>query len=314
MKAVMIDQFGPPSVLTLQEVDPPKPKDNEVLIRVKAAGINPIDYKIRNGSSRLCKELAKGFPVGLGFDLAGEVVEVGSKAPHIQKGDHVFGVVGFPNQPGCYQECRVASPKTLGLKPDGLSFEEAASLGTAATTAYQVLEKGKVQEGSRVLIHAGAGGVGHLAIQIAKAKGAYVITTASKEKHAFVKGLGADEIIDYRSEDFTKILKKPVDFVVDLIGGEVGKASFSVMDEKGYLITVPTAKAEEILDLAKNLNKKAESFIQHPDRKTLDALSELVLRGKIVIEILETFPLEKAPLAHELLEGSKGSGKLVFSL
>ncbi len=314
MKAIQIQKFGPPSVMELMDISMPSMQDDQVLIRIKAAGINPIDYKVRSGGPSIAPRLHVSFPFGLGYDFSGEIIEVGKKAAHSKKGDLVFGTVGFPSNPGCYQEYIAASPKTIALKPKSLSFEEAAALGTAATTAYQVIEKTGVKPGMHVLIHAGAGGVGHLTVQVAKAKGAYVSATASKKNHAFLRSLGVDNPIDYHKEDFIEVLKEGVDVIVDLIGKDIGKQSLQILKKDGVLISVPTAQVNLIVDEAKKQGKKALSFVQSPSREIFDQLAALTEKGQLRVQLGRTFSLQEAAYAHEELEKGHFVGKSVFSL
>ncbi|WP_217597589.1 NADP-dependent oxidoreductase, partial [Cohnella sp. GbtcB17] len=212
MKAIVLKEFGVPAILQEQEIDVPVISETQVLVEMYAASINPADYILRSGAVR--DILPVQLPYVLGADLAGVVTEVGSKVTLVKPGDQVMGIP--VNNGGAYTDYVAVEENALAVIPQGMSFHEAAALPTVGLTAWQSLFKyGKLQSGQRILIHAGAGGVGHIAVQLAKQAGAYVIATALEMNHEFVLQLGADEVIDYTTTDFTKALSSPVDIVLD---------------------------------------------------------------------------------------------------
>ncbi len=314
MKAIQFDQFGAAEVLQLVDVPLPEYSKNQVLIKVHAASLNPIDYKTRNGSGFVAKKLEGHLPSGLGYDFSGVVIALGTDVNDINIGDKVMGFAGFPDHPGCYAEYVVASSGSIIQKPEKISFIQAASLPTAGLTALQALNQAEVKQGDSVLIHAGAGGVGHLAIQLAKQKDATVITTSSKRNHAFLKELGADQCIDYREEDFVSAIATPVDAVIDLVGGDVGVRSIDCLSPKGCIVSVPTITAEKIIETAKQKHRRAFGLLKQSNMQELHYLAELVNQNKLKIEISRVFQLSEAVSAHQVLETGHVRGKLVFKV
>ena len=308
MRAVVAEHTGGPEVLELREVDRPRPGMTEVLVRVRAAGINPTDWKSRAGTG-----FPKKFPAIFGYDVAGVIEEVGLGVTLYRPGDEVFGMPLFPKPANAYAEYVVAPARHFVPKPASLSFEEAAGLPLAALTAWQgLVDTGKLEAGQRVLVHAAAGGVGHLAVQIAKSRGAYVIGTASAAKHDFVRALGADELIDYQNTDFAEVLRdRPVDVVFDPIAGDYSSRSLQVLKDGGVLVS--------ILPVNEAATKEAEQrgiptgfTLVEPDRLALTAIVELIERGELRVEIDSVFPLEQAADAHRRGETNRASGKIVL--
>lgn len=314
MQAVVFYEFGAPNVLKLVEKIIPACESNQVLIKLHAAGLNPIDYKIRNGTSSVSKKIKDHFPSGLGYDLAGTVVAIGNEIENFQIGDAVFGINGMPEYPACYAEYACATAATIIQKPSKISFLQAAALPTAGLTALQALRLASVVTGQRVLVHAGAGGVGHIAVQLAKEMGATVITTASIRNHDFLHALGAAHCIDYREKDFTTLLSQPVDTVIDLIGGEVGIKSLDILSPNGCLVTVPTVTAEQVIASAKAKNRHAIGMLRQSDMSELSYLANKIIDGHLTVDIAKAFKLSEAVFAHEMLEHGHVRGKLVFEI
>jgi NADPH:quinone reductase-like Zn-dependent oxidoreductase len=312
MHAVVAQGIGGPEVLQLQEVERPVPGLTEILVRVHAAGINPTDWKGRATGGRLS---AADFPVILGYDVAGVVEEVGGGVTWLRVGDEVLGMPKFPVQPGGYAEYVAAPSRQFVKKPSALSFEQAAGLPLAALTAWQgLVDTGRLSAGQRVLVHAAAGGVGHLAVQIAKSLGAYVIGTASAPKHDFVRSLGADEVIDYRSEDFADVLREqPVDVVFDPIAGDTSLRSVQVLKDGGVLVSILSVEEDAAAE-AKRRGIHAGFTLVEPDRLALTAITDLVEQGKLRVEIDSVFPLAEAADAHRRGETNQASGKIVLSV
>jgi NADPH:quinone reductase-like Zn-dependent oxidoreductase len=282
-----------------------------VLVRVAAAGINPVDWKTRQygGNPR-----AVGAPPFiLGWDVAGVVEETSRSMTRFAVGDRVFGMPFFPRLARAYAEYVTSPSRQLARTADGLTDEQAAGLPLAGLTAWQSLvEIAQVGEGDRVLIHAAAGGVGHLAVQIAKARGAYVIGTARAAKHDYLRELGVDETIDYTSTPFEDVVSD-VDIVLDAIGGdEHGLRSLETLREGGLLIVVPGGLPGAVAAAAREQSKRASGVQVEPDYCELESLAALVDEGTLTVTIDETFPLAKASEAHRRLEEGRARGKIVL--
>ena len=311
MKAIQFTMFGDPDVLKYVEAGELNCNDDQVLVRTQAVGINRIDCKIREGSSFVSEQLKNHLPSSLGYEFSGEIVALGKKIRQFKVGDQVMGAAGFPNTPCCYAEYITTSEDLIIKKPMHLDFLQAATLPLAGLTALQALNLTEVQSGDRVLVQAGSGGVGHLAVQLAKLKGATVITTASKENHAYLTELGVDHCIDYHSEDFTKAITEPVDVVIDLIGGQVGILSLDVLSSSGRMVTVPTITAEEVIAAGKKNQRDVVGIVMQFNMKALAYLAALVAEKKLFVEIYKSFHLADAASAHRLLEsGGVKRGKL----
>lgn len=312
MKVIQFNAFGSPQVLQYTEIDPPTinaDDRNTLLIKVFASGVNPIDAKIRNGSSFASASLT--FPSGIGFDISGEVIDKSMDVQNIKIGEPIIGRLGFDNLNGYSQYCKIKTNQVV-MKPDKLTWEQAACLPIAGLTAWQALyTHGKLEAGERVLIHAGAGGVGHLAIQLAKATGAYIVTTTSKKNHDFVKSLGANEVIDYRVEPFENTIKD-IDLVIDLVGGDTGIRSLKTLQSKGRLVTIPTNTRDQVLAHAHKLNYKAYGMLAETNLSQLSNLAGLCQDRSLYVHIAHTFNLEEAYQAHELLETGHTTGKIAL--
>jgi NADPH:quinone reductase-like Zn-dependent oxidoreductase len=308
MRAIEQDRLGGPEVLKLVEVDRPEPGPAEVLVRVHAVGVNPTDFWHRETGGLL------GRPVRLGWDLSGVVEAVGVGAALFRPGDEVFGMPRQPQAAGTYAEYVAAPSRHLVRKPTGLSHVEAAGLGLAGLTAWQALvDVAEVQPGQRVLVHAAAGGVGHLAVQIAKARGAHVIGTASAAKHAFVQGLGADEVIDYTTTDFAERLHD-IDVVMDPIGGEYGPRSLRTLRPDGILVALASPAETYLEEEAARQGKRARFMIVEADRAGLTSLVGLVATGQLRVEVDTVLPLEQVAKAHEIGQTGRTTGKIVLTL
>ncbi|MEU1118096.1 MULTISPECIES: NADP-dependent oxidoreductase [unclassified Streptomyces] len=310
MRAVSPRAWGAPENLVPVAVDRPEPGLTEILVRVHAAGVNPVDWKTRaEGTFGTWGDT----PI-LGYDVSGVVEEVGPGVTLYQPGDAVFGMPRFPEQTGGYAEFVAAPARRFAPKPAGLSHVEAAALPLAALTAWQgLVETAGLRAGQRVLIHAAAGGVGHLAVQIAKAHGAYVIGTAREEKHAFLRGLGADEVIDYTRVDFTEAVRD-VDIVLDGVGGAYGARSLEVIRPGGHLVTLPDPGGLPDPDRARELGVHTGWTIVEPDRAGLLEIARLVDEGKLRVEIDTVLPLEEAAKAHARGEQGRTQGKIVLQV
>jgi NADPH:quinone reductase-like Zn-dependent oxidoreductase len=310
MWAVVNPKPGGPEELQLAEVERPEPIPTEVLVRQRAAGVNPVDWKVRAGSGY---RALLGEPVILGWDVAGVVEEV-DDVTRFAPGDRVFGMPRFPRAARAYADYVTSPARQLARIPDGMSFEEAGGLPLAGLTAWQALtDIAAIRDGDRVLIHAGAGGVGHLAVQIAKACGAEVIATARARNHGFLARLGVDEAIDYTETDFVDAVSG-VDVVLDLIGGEdYARRSLAALREGGLLIVVPGDVPGAVAAAAREQRKRATGMLVEPDYPGLEALAALYGEGRLRVEVAEAIPFADARRAHELSEAGGLRGKVVLT-
>ena len=313
MRAVVQHAFGGPDVLRLDEVPRPEPLPTEVLVRVHAAGVNPVDWQTREGAG-MARVLGQP-PFIPGWDVSGVVEEVGFGVSHLQPGDEVYGMPWFPRAAGAYAEFVTAPARQLALKPTSLSHEEAAAVPLAALTAWQALvDTADVQPGQRVLVHAAAGGVGHLAVQIAKHLGAHVTGTASAGRHEWLKGLGADELVDYRAVRFEDAVKD-IDVVIDLISvhhDNTSLRSLDVLRPGGLLVAVPAGVSPELRQAAESRGLRTSPFLVEPDGAALARIAALIDAGELRVEVEKVFTLDQATDAQT--QGAKGRtrGKLVL--
>jgi NADPH:quinone reductase-like Zn-dependent oxidoreductase len=307
MKAVRMHEYGKADVLVCEDAPRPEPKPNEVLVKVHAAGVNPVDWKIRSGG------FGKGkgqLPLILGGEIAGTVESCGAEVKGFKPGDEVWALLSLARWGG-YAEYAAVPESDLARKPKSLDFVHAAGVPLAALTAWQALvDTAGLKEGQTVLIHAGAGGVGHFAIQIAKAKGAKVIATASENHLAFLKELGADVAIDYKAQKFEE-LAKDVDIVLDSIGKDTQERSLGCLKKGGFLVSIVQPPDKKKLD---ELGLKGTIILVKPNAKELDELAKLVEAKKLKCVVSETLPLAEARKAHELSEGGHTQGKIVLQV
>ena len=310
MRAVVIKEYGSKDVLVEQELPKPEIKANQVLVEVYATSINPIDWKLRAGY--LKQMLDWSFPIILGWDVAGKVVEVGSEVKNFKVGDEVFARPDTTNE-GTYAEFTTVDEELLAKKPSNLTFEEAASIPLAGLTAWQCLvDNTKVKQGDKVLIHAGAGGVGSLAIQMAKYLGAFVATTASDKNEAYVKELGADQFINYRTQQFEEELSD-YDVVIDTMGGDILNQSFHVLKPGGRLVTIA---GQPDPALSEKHQVTASSYWLTPNGKQLAEIGELLEKGILKPQVGHVFDFSAESLkeAHELSETHHAKGKIVIKV
>jgi NADPH:quinone reductase-like Zn-dependent oxidoreductase len=309
MKAVVLHEYGAPELMRVEEVAKPEPIPTEVQVRVHAAGVNPVDFKTRAGKGMA--GLLGEPPVRIGWDVAGVVSEVPSGVTRFKVGEEVFGMPWFPRQAGAYAEYVTAPSRHFAAKPHALSHEEAAALPLAGLTAWQiVVDTIALEAGADILVHGAAGGVGHLAVQIAKARGATVFGTARAEQAEWLSGLGIDRTIDYRSERFEDLVAD-LDAVIDFTGG-YGERSLPTLRPGGILVSVPSGVPRELLDLAAHSNRRATGFLVEPDPVGLAGLSHLVENGQLQVRVDRVFDLDQAAAAHRLAEAGHSGGKIVL--
>jgi NADPH:quinone reductase-like Zn-dependent oxidoreductase len=304
---VRIHRFGEDAPLQLDEVEPSLPDASEVLVKVKAASVNPVDFKIRNGQYPAVKE--DRLPYTLGRDVSGVVEQCGAQATRFNVGDEVFGIVGIGG--GGYAERVVLAQQAIALKPPSLDHAHAAAVPLAGQTAWQGLFRyGLLHAGQSVLIHGGSGGVGHFAIQFAKAKGARVLTTVSTANVEFAKSLGADLVIDYQSERFEE-RASDLDLVFDLIGGETRERSWKALRRGGILVSTLTEPSQE---KAEQLGVRALRYTVEADGAELAGIAKLMSAGKVKAHVGKTFALAQASQALNALEKQHPAGKVVLTV
>ena len=305
MKAVTISQYGDRSVLTYTDVECPEPKSDEVLVQTRAAAVNPVDWKIREGLGEM---FGLHLPIVLGCEIAGTIQKVGSGVRNFTEGTAVYGYLSLQRNGG-YAEYTIARTDEIALKPESLDFENAAAIAVGALTSHQaIFNTANLQSGQRILITGASGGVGSMAVQLAKAKGAFVIGTASGKNEDFVRSLGADEFVDYTREKFEEVVKE-VDVVYDTVGGDTLERSFQVLKRGGYLVTTVAPPSKE----------KAEKFGVRiamvgviPSAQQLDEINRLIAAGKLKTHVAMVLPLAEVRKAHEFSESGRTRGKIIL--
>ena len=306
MKAIVINQSGGPEVLKYEDAPRPQPKGDEILIRIMAAAVNPVDVAIREGHFGG----GGGFPFIPGMDVAGVVEQVGTKVTEFKKGDAVYAYLSFEEQGG-YAEFVVTKENHAALKPKSIDFEHAAAVPLAATTAWQALvDKAGLKADQTVLIHGGSGGVGTFAVQIAKARGAKVIATASGANQDLLKQLGVDQPIDYTTTKFEDVVKD-VDVVLNGVRGDSLARSYGVVKKGGIIVSItgPPNPAE----LEKH-GIRGTSFSAHPDAKILEDLAKLIDSKRILPVVSAVIPLAEVAKAHEQIASQHTRGKIVLKV
>jgi len=308
VRAVRIHGYGGPEVLTLEEIPRPRRVGEAILVKVCAAAINPVDWKLRAG--KIVGYLDYVLPLTLGWDFSGIIEEAGEGESDFKIGDLVYGLRNIGSD-GSYAEYILTKPSEIASKPASLSHVQAAVVPLAALTAWQALfEVGRLNAGQTALIHAGAGGVGTFAVQLAKWKGARVIATASARNAKFLRELGADEVIDYTVTKFEKACSE-VDLVLDSVGADTVTRSWQVLKQDGILISItmiPSARE------AQRYGVRAEFVFVHPDRRQLSALGNLLNSGKIRPIIERVYSLQEIPMAHEQVQLGHVRGKLAVQI
>jgi NADPH:quinone reductase-like Zn-dependent oxidoreductase len=290
--------------LQLEEVATPTPAADEVLVRVRAASVNPIDFKIRSGQAGRAS-----LPAVLGRDIAGTIEATGAEVSAFRQGDAVFALLDRDH--GGYAEYVIVKARDLARKPERLDFVEAAAVPLAAITAWQGLfDQGALQSGELVLIHGGAGGVGHFAVQLAKAKGARVATTVAAQDVAFMRELGADQVIDYQHQRFEGQVRD-VDLVFDLVGGDTQERSWVVLKRGGRMVSTLTQPSEE---RARALGVRVAHYTAKPNAQELAAIARLIDEGKVRPHIERIYPLASVREAQVALEHGHTQGKIVLNM
>ena len=304
MKAIQVQKYGHADQMALRQVQRPKPSKGQVLVKIHDAGLNPVDWKIREGYLKDLRPTA--FPYTMGQDFAGEVISIGKDVTGFKKGDRVFGFAE-----GTYAEYALASPAGLAHIPRSLDFEHAACIPTAGLTAWQiVMDVARVTQNESVLILGAGGGVGSFAVQFAKRAGARVIVTASRDDFSYLEEMGASQMIDYKTEHFEDIIKG-VDIVIDLVGGETLTRAYGCVKPNGLVITTvgPADEAE-----AKSHHARVIQFFMQPDSVELEQISRLVVGGNVKPRLSKVMSLDEAMLAEDLVQLGHPHGKVILHI
>lgn len=312
MKAAQIHQYGEPTVLQLDDITPPQPAAGEVLVRVHAAGINPVDLKTRTGAAGLASRYGTDrFPMILGWDICGVVEQVGADVTAFQPGDKVFGMPHFPDLAAAYAEYVTAPADELAHKPANIDHLQAAALPLVALTAWQALfEAAGLEAGQKILVHAAAGGVGHIAVQLAKWKGAFVAGTASGRNAEFLAEIGVDQVVDYEKHRFEEVVSD-VDVVLDTMRGEVRERSWQVLKPGGILVSILGPPSAET---AAQYGVRAANILVYPNGEQCAQIAALVDQGKLKPHIDAVYPLAQAAQAHTHVAKGHTRGKVVLEI
>jgi len=316
MKVIKIHEFGGPEVMKIEEAERPVPQADEILVKMYASGVNPADYVVRQGGNEILKPFLK-LPLGLGLDGAGEIEEIGSDVTGFKKGDKVYGIPNFLS--GTYAEFIAAKATQFAIMPNNVSFNEAGAIPSCALMAWNGMDLGKVSAGQRVLIHGAAGGIGTLALQFAKSKGAYVIGTASRRNFDFLKQLGADEVIDYKDENFAGLLQA-IDVVFDgspVFNEDARIIMAGALKDGGRFVSVqiPYPFSEGFLNILAKKHAEAKMIRRElAIAQSLTDIAKLIEAGKVNVVISKVYPLEKAGEAHSELETKHVRGKIVLEI
>ncbi len=311
-KQIAISQFGDPDVLVTQTSPIPQPQAGEVLVKVHFSGVNPIDVKTRAGLGWAASENKDNLPWVPGYDVSGQVASLGENSERFSVGDNVAGFVGFPLTGGGYSQYICVPECALSLVPDSVTLEAAAALPLAGQTAVQALDKAGVHEGDRVLILAGAGGVGHIAIQVAVAAKAEVFTTCSEANLDYMATLGA-HAVNYQFAPVSERVEE-ADVLIDLVGGDAALDALKCLKDGAKVVTVPTLTAELICEKAKLLGFEATGMLVDPNPEQLDALLYMVSVGLVKTEIQQVYPMTEVVEAHKQIETGHTRGKVLLDM
>ncbi|WP_199479894.1 NADP-dependent oxidoreductase [Vibrio harveyi] len=311
-KQIAITEFGNAEVLAIQTTSTPTPQTGEVLVKVAYSGVNPIDVKTRAGLGWAAEQNKDNLPWVPGYDISGKVVSCGEDTSRFQEGDEVAGFIGFPIRGGGYSQYVCVPESELSYVPNSVALEAAAVLPLAGQTAAQALSKANVTEGDRVLILAGAGGVGHLAVQIAVATKAEVFTTCSERNLDYLATLGA-HAVNYQFAPVSERVED-VDVLIDLVGGDAALDALKCLTDNARVITVPTITAELICEKAKLLGFEASGMLVEPDREQLDTLLYMVGVGLLKTEVQHVYPMTDVIEAHKQVESGRTRGKILLDM
>jgi NADPH:quinone reductase-like Zn-dependent oxidoreductase len=312
MKAVQIHQYGEPAVLQLDEIAPPEPAAGEVLVRVHAAAVNPVDLKTRTGTAGLAARYGTdNFPMILGWDISGVIEQIGADVSAFQPGDAVYGMPRFPELAAAYAEYVTAPAGELAHKPASIDHLQAAALPLVALTAWQALfEAAGLEAGQKILVHAAAGGVGHIAVQLARWKGAFVVGTASGRNAEFLAEIGVDQFVDYEKRPFEELVSD-VDVVLDTLRGEVRERSWQVLKPGGIMVSILGPPPAET---AAQYGVQAANILVYPQGEQLAQIAARVDEGKLKPHIDAVYPLAEAAQAHTHVASGHTRGKVVLKV
>ncbi|UPK69959.1 NADP-dependent oxidoreductase [Chitinophaga filiformis] len=310
MKAILLNEAGGTDKLIYQDIEKPQISSGHILVKIKAIGLNPMDVYIRSNEQMIDHFLGTERPVILGWDIAGDIVEKADDVIDFEKGDAVFGIT----MGKAYAEYVAVNASMMANKPENISYQEAAGIPVAGVTAWEALVKsGNIKKGDRVLIHAGSGGVGHIAIQLAKHFGATVIATSSAKNRDFVLSLGADQHIDYTSEKFNELLRD-VDLVLDTIGGETREQSIDVVKQGGTIVSIVPPLPDALEQKARSKGVNLELLIAQGDKAELGSLATLLNKGGVKVHVSAVYPFTDMARAHQAIETKRTIGKIVVDL
>lgn len=317
MRAMVFDDFGPADVFREADLPRPTPLPSELLVRVHAIGLNPVDWKTREGAPTPARAALGDTPYVLGWEVSGVVEDVGHGVHLYEPGDQVFGLLHFPRAANAYADYVTAPSRQFAPKPAAVDHVHAAALPLAGLTAWHALtEVARVAPGQRVLVHAAAGGVGHLAVQLARHLGATVIGTAHSSKHPFLQTLGADELVDYTTDRFEDVVD-PVDVVIDLVGDRQDHTttrSLDVLKPGGIVVSIAPGSAPSLREIARDRGLRVSApILVEPDGHGLRHLADLMTAGELVVHVERTFDLTDVAAAHALGESNRTTGKLVLN-
>jgi len=312
MKAIRIHTFGGPDVLAYENAPEPQLQPGEVLVRNYAAGVNPIDWKTCSGGG--AAPFIGELPFIPGWEFSGEVIASGPDVTGYESGDRVFGFIRFPNRAGCYSQEIAAPADQISKLPSACDPVEAAGLPLAGLTAWQALfNKGGLKPKQRVLVLAAAGGVGHLAVQLAKWKGAIVTGTASPANHDFLKQLGCDHVIDYKNTALINALKD-IDLIIDGVGGDTAIEALGCLKQGGVMVTLPSVTKDEVISAGESLGHTVLPIRAEPSSKELSELAELLATKTLKLSVAATYPIENTAQAFEDVASGHTRGKVILTI
>ncbi|WP_316830794.1 NADP-dependent oxidoreductase [Pedobacter aquatilis] len=313
MKALILNEFGGVDNLIPTDIEIPAINDDQVLIKVKSISINPVDAKTRAGKG-MAARIQDKLPVILGWDISGEITKTGTAITEYKIGDEVFGMLAFPELGNAYAEYVVANPSDITLKPKNISHNEAAAATLAPLTAWQALTvHGNVKAGDRVFIHAGSGGVGHYAIQLAKHLGAYVIASSSAANRDFVLSIGADEHIDYQAKHFEEVVSN-IDFVLDTFSGDYIDRSLKILKKGGLIVSIVSSLNQDVAEKAAALGITGKNMLVYASGDEMKTLAALLEKGILKSHVSKTYSFDQIPEAHLQIESGRTVGKIVIEL
>jgi NADPH:quinone reductase-like Zn-dependent oxidoreductase len=312
VRAAVLHEFGGPSVVRIEEHDDPEPVPTEVRVKVLFGGVNPVDAKVRLGLS--VASVMGPLPLRLGWDVVGVVDRLGAGVTRFSEGDLVFGMPHFPRSAGSHAELMTAPSRQLSAVPAGMDLATAATVPLPATTAWQlVADVASVEASQRVLVLGASGSVGTFVVQMCRERGATVEATSSPARHAWLEQLGVDRCWDSHGEAWSEA-SRDIDVVIDLAGGSRSEGMWTRVKPDGLVVSVPSGAQSDSVERARLLGVRSTTFIVEPDRVAMDAVSDLLGRGRLQVPSFETFGLDQLPRVHEYLDEGSPLGKMVLAI